>query len=626
MQADLSSPLNYFKHAYSKLLPIFMGDIMDAGGDFDALSSATARLFDSVLELSSTTFSLAVILTDYVGLSDKLNTHYFQSTYLIEDEFQEVLTQTTGYLVENPVSAVGSFTYTEISDSDADGPEIPTSILIIPIRSATTTCGYTVVYYHEDAKPYPPDSPQVTFISKIMYLVALTFQCEFSKAMLEHYLMNDHLTELPNRDHIYEAIVYMLQTAEAFDQRFALLIIRVNGLRSINNSLGIITGDLMIKAVGGLIGTAMRENIEFDTLVGRLSGGDFVVLVTLPAMSRTEEDDAVTVTSCCNAIVKKTEEHVEINGYKLYPSVNIGASIYPYHGETAEELLRKADLAKNSAKSAGPGLFRTYESYLDGDAEEILFLNNNLPTAITSNQFVMFYQAMVDVKTEKITTAEALIRWQHPVRGLVFPGTFMPFAEKNAYGIEIDLLVLNMACEQINHWLKKGIDLTISINISPRHFVNGLIYDSVSKVLKSNGVEPSRLRLEILENIVLDDFTSAVKVITDLSSLGVGIALDDFGSGYSSLEYVAKLPLDYLKIDRSFLMDLEKNPSNRIILETIMTLANGMKVKTVAEGVETQEHFDYLREIGCDVAQGYYINKPIDPESFEQLLEKWNNK
>ena len=623
MQADLSKPLNYFKHAYSQLLPVFMGDIMDAGGDFDALSSATARLCDSVLELSKLSYSLAVILTDYVDLSDKLKVHYFESTETEEEGFKKVLELTTGYLVENPVYTASAFTLAEIGGCEDDSIINPDSILIIPIRSATATCGYTAIYYHDNAERHAADSPQVTFISKIMYLVALTFQCEFSKAMLEHYLMNDHLTELPNRDHIYEAIVYMLQTAEAFDQRFALLIIRVNGLRSINNSLGIITGDLMIKAVGGLIESAVSENTDFDTLVGRLSGGDFVVLITLPAMSRSQEDDAVTVTSCCNAIINKTEHHVEINGYKLYPSVNIGASIYPYHGETAEELLRKADLAKNSAKSAGPGLYRTYESYLDGDAEEILFLNSNLPSAISSNQFVMFYQALVDVKTEKITTAEALIRWQHPERGMVFPGTFMPFAEKNAYGIQIDLLVLTMACQQINAWLEKGIDLTVSVNISPRHFYNGLIYDSVSKVLSANKVDPSRLRLEILETIVLDDFASAVKVISDLASLGVGIALDDFGSGYSSLEYVAKLPLDYLKIDRSFLMNLEENPSNRIILETIMTLANGMKVKTVAEGVETKRHFDFLREIGCDVAQGYFINKPMDPKTFDEFLEKW---
>ena len=451
----------------------------------------------------------------------------------------------------------------------------------------------------------------------------LILQSEFNKAVLDNHLMSDNLTGLPNREHIYEVISGMLNTSETADKRFALMFLRVNGLKNINNSLGIITGDLFLKATGSLIQSAVKTSTELETLVGRLGGGDFIILIMLPAQQIDENEDEAVIRTCCNAIISETNKHVEINGYKLYPSANIGACIYPLHGDTAEELLRKADLAQNDARRSGPGTFSTYKSFMDGDAEELLFLSNNLPTAIPSNQFELFYQAMVDVETGKVTAAEALIRWWHPERGLIFPDRFMPFAERNAYGIQIDLLVLNMACKQIKAWQKKGIDLVISINTSPKHFMNGLIHDSVRTALETHDVDPSRLRIEILENILLDDFKAAVKMINDLRSLGVEIALDDFGSGYSSLEYVAKLPMDYLKIDRSFMMNMKRSPDNQIIMNTILTLAKGINVRTVAEGVEHRDGFEFLRTIGCDVAQGYFINKPMNVESFEHFLEHW---
>jgi len=623
MIEDAKNPLDYFKSAYSKYFPMFMGDLLGAEGDFAALASATANLCGAVLGLSRIPHSITVMFINRTELNNVLETNYFMSNVVYEDEFQGALKSVIRFLSENPVHETGSYTYNEIDESDTTIEQAPDSLLIIPIHAAFDACGYAVIFFHESTEICNVDSMHVTFLSKVLYLVALTVQYELNEAMLEHYLMNDNLTGLPNRDHIYEAIIYMLQTAEAFGQRFALVVIRVNGIKSINNSLGIITGDLMLKEVGKLVETTTRANVDFSTLIGRLSGGDFIVLITLPEYNRVESDDEAVIEKCCNAIISETEKHVEINGYKLYPSVNIGASLYPFHGDTVEELLRKAELAKNDAKSTGPGTYSIYKSYMDGDAEEILFLNSNLPIAISQNQFEMFYQAMVDVRTGKVTAAEALIRWRHPERGLIFPDSFVTFAEKNAFGIQIDILVLNMACKQIIAWQEKGIDIVVSVNISPRHFMNGLIYDSVRKVINKYNVDPSRLRIELLENILLDDFGSAVKVIEDLRSTGVGVALDDFGSGYSSLEYVSQLPMDYLKIDRTFMMNMHKNPGNKIIMETIMTLAKGMKVKTVTEGVERREDFDFLRKIGCDVAQGYFITKPVDVASFEKFLENW---
>jgi diguanylate cyclase (GGDEF)-like protein len=611
----------FFEDAYNRILPIFIDEFSHSGGGLEGLFSASSRLFNSILELSDIPSAFAVLMYGGTDFNNKMETRYYDSVFTYREAFEPVLQATVDLLANQPENTVKILSGFDLGlDSDVVA-NIPHSTLVLPMHSGNALLGYILVYFHQEPPHSANDELKMKFITKIMYMISLIYQSELIKSSYEQYFMNDYLTDLPNRDHIYESIIYALQTADVFDTRFALLIVRVNGLKSINNSLGIVTGDLMLKEMGMLVKASASGGEGYNVLVGRLSGGDFAVVITLPAEDRDENDDRYAVDKCCATIIKNTGNPMEINGYKLYPSVNIGASIYPYHGETAEEMLRKADLAKNSARHSGPHSYKIYENYMGGDAEKVLFLNNNLPAAIAENQFELFYQAQVDIKTGTVSTAEALIRWRHPERGLIFPGDFIAFAESNDYGIKIDLLVLEMACDQINEWRKGGIgDFTISVNISPKHFANGLIFDSVSKVLAAKGVEPSCLRLELLESTLLEDFDSAVKVINDLRAMGIGVALDDFGAGYSSLEYVAKLPMDCLKIDRMFLLNLHKNPTNRIVLETIMTLAKGMGVKTLAEGVETKEHYDFLRDIGCDVAQGYFINKPIDATAFEAFL------
>ena len=615
---------DHSNNEFDKLLPAFIGEIIDASGDFVALSAASAKLCSCALELQNTNHSIAVFIVDSSGISNKYDSCYFSSNVVSEDEFQPVINTTINHLTENPVNNAKCYNYPEIINDNTGEAGNPVSLLVVPICISSEICGYTVVFYHDNDNPHTVDDPQVKFISKVMYLIALAVHCELNDAILEHYMMSDNLTELPNRDHVYEAIKYILQTTEAFSHRFALMVIRFNGLKYINNSLGIRTGDLLIKSMGALIEKSVSSSTDNETLIGRLSGGNFIALITLPSVNCNENDDKDVISKCCRAIAKEADRNIEINGYKMHPSTNIGVSIYPTHGETAEELLRKADLAKNDSKNAGPGTFSIYKSFMDGDAEEVLFLNSNLPTAISLNQFEMFYQAMADVSTGKIIAAEALIRWKHPERGFIKPDSFIPFAEKNAYAVHIDKLVLDMVCNQIVLWQEKGIDLVVSINVSPRHFINGLIYESVRNVLEEFNLEPSRLRIELLENVLLEDFNAVVRVIENLRSLGVGIALDDFGSGYSSLDYVSRLPLDFLKTDGTFMINMENNPNNKIIMETILTLAKGMGVKAVAEGVERKEDFDFLRSIDFDVAQGSFVNEPMDVEAFEGFLKNWN--
>ena len=601
----------------------YIDSVSDLTGGSGALFPAIARLFSSVLELSDASSGFAAFRFDVFGTDRRLSSSFFESSVYSSDEFQPVLSAVARIIADTPTDLPQTLTRGQLQSHGAGDTGLPISTLIIPIGSASAGCGFTAVFFHEGAKPHAADSPRVTFLSKALKLASLACQCEASDDRLSHFLMNDYLTELPNRSYIYESIVYSLQTAELYGSKFAILIVRVNGLKNINNSLGIVTGDIILKEMGALIKSAAEsDDGNLNVLVGRLSGGDFVVLLTLPNESEGENSVDSALSTYCETIIKKTSEYVEISGYKLYLSTNIGVSIYPYHGDTAEDLLRKADLAKNASRQHGPNTYRLYKKLMEGDADKVLFLSSNLPTALSSNQFELFYQALMRIETGRIIGAEALIRWRHPEKGLIFPGDFISFSEDNGYSIQIDNLVLDMACRQINIWQDKGYDLAVSVNISPKHFDDGLICSAVRDVLTRNSTDPSKLKIELLESILLEDFGVAVNVINNLRALGVIVALDDFGSGHSSLEYIARLPVDYLKIDRSFTMRLDESPMNKVILETIMTLAKGINVKTVAEGVETQGHLDFLKSIGCDFAQGYFINKPISADDFESILNQ----
>ena len=610
-------------------LPNFLDELKTAGNNYGMLFSVLVSAVKAVFGVSGTAPSVAVLLLDKADFKEKMGIEFFESSDFSLEEFNPVITAIINLLTGRPMFAPVFFSREElIPDASYEG-DIPNSAIAVPIRTNSADFGYTVIFFHDDTQCYTADSPEIEFITRLVYPAAVVCENKIYEVRFSHYVMNDHLTELPNRAHIYEVIIQLLQMAEVYETRFSLLIIKVKGIKNINDSLGMTTGDMVLKEMGLMIKSAVHDPdikcARTPVSVGRFSGGDFIVLLSLPEIENCNgcTDDEI-VRMYCDAIIEKTKDHIEVNNHKLYLAVNIGASIYPHHGETAEELLRKADLAKSAAKQKGSNSYMIYEHFMSGDAENVLFLSKNFPIAISNKQFELFYQAQQNIKTGKIFAAEALIRWRHPEKGLIPPGAFIPFAESNSYGVQIDKLVLEMACEQMIEWQGKGIDLIISVNVSSEHFANGLICDTVQKVLSAKRIDPKRLKIELLESILVDDFDGTVKVINDLRAMGINVALDDFGSGYSSLEYVAKLPMDYLKVDRAFSMNMEKSSSNKIILEAIMTLAKGMCVKTIAEGVENLEQLKFLESIGCDVAQGYFINRPMDVAAFEDFLAQRN--
>ncbi len=318
---------------------------------------------------------------------------------------------------------------------------------------------------------------------------------------------------------------------------------------------------------------------------------------------------------------------VELEDYLLYITVGIGVSLFPRHGDTVEMLMRKADEAKLEAKRMGNNDFVIYEDTMSTSTQKTLFLNNNLPIAIEDDQFALFYQGQMEIGTRRIPKVEALIRWMHPEEGIIPPSEFIPFVEENNFALTIDDIVLRKACQQIRAWRKRGLDVKTSVNISAKHFANGLILSTLSRIFEEySDVPPALLQIELLESTLIENFEMTVQVMKAIRKFGLTLALDDFGAGYSSLEYIASLPVDILKIDRSFTMNLFENPHNKVILKTIITMAQDMDMVVLAEGVETRAQLEFLQSLGCDYAQGYLINSPLPPDAMEMLIREYLDK
>jgi diguanylate cyclase (GGDEF)-like protein len=585
-------------------LPDFLNELSKNGTEIDY--SIIFQLFSKVLNLTDTKFGFVVYT--FGSYDDASGISFFDSSGVSEDDAEDVINKAVD-LFQNE-SSVRLFSKGELKPFMKNPPK---NILFFPVYRNLPALGNIIIIYYDEAEVFDEKSPQIKFLSEVFFLTSSVYENEFNKKRINYLTMNDYLTDMLSRNFFYEAIVSFIQQAFFVNSKFMVLIISINGLEYINNSLGIYVGDEIIKKFAERIKAALHDT---SAVTGRLNETDYTVLAPI------KPDDEHKVKEYCQLIIEQAKQFIEVNFEKLYISINVGASIFPDHGETVEELLKKASMATDFARNTGMNSYEIYDPSMESKSQEILFLNNNLPAALSTKQFELVYQAQKDIETGIIMGAEALIRWKHPTKGTIFPANFIKYAEDIGYAIQIDTQVLEIAYDQLIEWKKKGIDLEISINISPRHFKNGVVINTVNKVFSSGEISPSKIKIELLESSLFEDFNTTVKVINELKEIGVFIALDDFGAGYSSLEYVTNLPMDYLKIDKAFTMQLEQNPNNRIILKTIMALAKEMKIKTIAEGVETQMHYDFLKEIGCDIAQGYLINKPMPIHEFEMLLAK----
>jgi diguanylate cyclase (GGDEF)-like protein/PAS domain S-box-containing protein len=423
----------------------------------------------------------------------------------------------------------------------------------------------------------------------------------------------DPLTGRPNRTLLTDRLSQAVEHAQRTDGQIAVCYLDLDDFAAINQRFGRQIGDYLLLEMSRRMGLELPNN----TTVARIGGDEFVLL--LPSLKHINECEAT-----LNRILKNIRQPVSITGQEVVLSASLGVTIYPKDSADPDTLLRHADQAMWIAKQEGKGRYHIHNPEQDRQVKARLESMQRLATACQHNEFVLYYQPKVDLTSGAITGAEALIRWQHPQRGLLPPSEFLPLLEGTELVISVGEWVINSALAQIANWKAAGLALTVSINISTDHLVRpGFAQQLHTTLAKHPGVCAKDLELEILESAAISDMEYATHALETVSDMGFGFALDDFGTGYSSLSYFSKLPVDTLKIDQNFVRDMLLDPEDLSIVESIILLAKTFNRPTVAEGVESMEHYAMLQHLGCPFGQGYGIARPMPAQEIPNWIAQW---
>jgi diguanylate cyclase (GGDEF)-like protein/PAS domain S-box-containing protein len=432
---------------------------------------------------------------------------------------------------------------------------------------------------------------------------------------LNHMATHDALTGLPNRLMFSQLLDHAIQSAHRNKRQLAVLFIDLDRFKIINDSLGHDAGDQLLEEIA----LRFRQTLRNVDVVGRLGGDEFIILIE-------DFHDMHQVETLAHKILATVIKPMVLAGEECRVTASIGISVYPSDGQDEQSLMKNADIAMYFAKEAGKNNYQFYSEKIHSMSSERLTIETNLRHAMERNELSLNYQAKLDLKTRAITGVEALLRWNSKYLGPITPTQFIPIAEETGLIVPIGRWVMRTACAQNVSWQQQGLPpVCMAVNLSLRQLMNENLILDIETTLKETGMLPYLLELEVTESMVMHKPSHFIPILSKIKDMGVRLAIDDFGTGYSSLAQIKNFPIDTLKVDRSFIRNLPHDPENKAITEAIIVMGKNLRLTVVAEGVETQEQERFLKEQVCDEMQGFYFSKPVEPESFAELLRTHNN-
>ncbi|PZD72922.1 putative signaling protein [Acaryochloris thomasi RCC1774] len=483
------------------------------------------------------------------------------------------------------------------------------SLMVVPIIVSGSFWGF--IELDSCVEEHRWSAQEESIVSTLATSISAALQRQYKDEIIQLQAFHDALTGLPNRILFTDRLNLSLAEARRSQHSLAVMFMDLDRFKTINDTLGHSAGDALLQEVANRVKHCLRES---DT-VARWGGDEFTLL--LPNIDHVED-----ATRTAQRILEAFREVIPLEGHDIYVNTSIGIAFYPADGKEAETLLKNADVALYQAKERGRGIYQLYNRVMNSEASEQFVLRNGLRHALDRQELLLHYQPQVDLLSGRFIGIEALLRWQHPEKGLIPPATFIPLAEETGLIIEIGEWVLRTACQQAVEWQQEGLQpLSIAVNLSARQFYEPNLVEMIADILQETQLDPSSLELEITESTAIKNIDVTQGILAQIQAMGVRIAMDDFGTGYSSLNYLTQLPLDTLKIDRAFIQNLWSEAKELEIIHAVIALGRALDLTVIAEGIDNTEQLDLLRSLNCPIVQGYLTGRPSPANELRGVLQ-----